>query len=43
MSSSQDPAVTDETGPTQQLLWILPEEHHLPRRDREEESFSQDH
>lgn len=30
MGSSEDPAVTDEAGPTQQFLGTLPEEHHLP-------------
>lgn len=32
VGSSEDPAVTDEAGPTEQLLRILPEKHHLPGR-----------
>lgn len=31
VSSSQDPAITDEAGPTQQVLRAFPEQHHLPR------------
>ena len=32
VGSSEDPAVTDEAGPAQQLLGTLPEKHHLPGR-----------
>lgn len=32
VGGGEDPAVTDEAGPTQQLLGTLPEKHHLPRR-----------
>lgn len=35
VGSSEDPAVTDEAGPTQQLLGTLPEKHHLPGRGSE--------
>jgi len=40
MSSSQDPAVTDEAGTTKQLLRTLFVEHHLPERQtrRQEDS-----
>ena len=30
VGSREDPAVTDEAGPTEQLLGTLPKEHHLP-------------
>lgn len=30
VGSSENPAVTYEAGPTQQLLGTLPEKHHLP-------------
>ena len=32
VGSGEDPAVTDEAGPAQQLLGTLPENHHLPGR-----------
>lgn len=35
VGGGEDPPVTDEAGPTQQLLGTLSEEHHLPKREAE--------